>query len=124
MQFSTSKLLSLISSVLSIAASQTPLLIEVGRNGLTFSPPTANVSVGGQVTFKFPETHSVAQRNFATPCAPLSVESFFSGGFVTTNPNGNATAFTITVKDTNPIYYYYVFPSHYRNRIVSIINPT
>jgi plastocyanin len=122
MQFSKFHLLSIFPA---LAASADPLVVEVGEdNALTFSPSTATVAVGDKVTFKFyPPIHSVAQGSFESPCQPLSNDSFFSGGFVTTDSKGNATTFTITVNDTQPIYYYCAFPGHCGQGMVGIINP-
>ncbi|KAG9230607.1 Cupredoxin [Amylocarpus encephaloides] len=121
MQFSRSSLLALIPAL--VAAETTT--VTVGKGGsLTFEPSTAMVPVGGTVEFKFfPMKHSVAQGAFDAPCKPLSADSFWSGGFATSDPAGNATTFSITVKDDKPIYYYCAFPGHCGQGMVGIINP-
>lgn len=115
---------SLLALPLALAAD--PTIIKVGdeQGALTFSPDTATIPVGGVAEFHFyPQIHSVAQGTFEDPCKPLSNTSFFSGGFITSSPSGNATTFKVTITDDKPIYYYCGYPSHCAAGMVGIINP-
>lgn len=118
--------LSLLSSLLALplALGAAPTVVKVGEgSSLTFSPSTVTVPVGGVVEFHFyPMKHSVAQGTFEDPCKPLSNSSFWSGAFATSDPKGNATTFSITVKDDKPIYFYCAFPSHCGSGMVGIVN--
>ncbi|CAG8951360.1 hypothetical protein HYFRA_00007271 [Hymenoscyphus fraxineus] len=119
--------LSLLSVFLALPLTlASPTIIKVGDENasLTFSPSVVSVPVGEIIEFRFyPMTHSVAQGTFEEPCKPLSNSSFWSGPFATKDPKGNATTFSITVKDDKPIYYYCAFPSHCGKGMVGIVNP-
>ena len=59
--------------------------IDVGEDGLNFSPSSLTVVPGDKVEFHFyPPGHSVAQASFANPCQPISNGGFYSGLMVTT----------------------------------------
>lgn len=58
--------------------------INVGEDGLNFSPSSLTVAPGEKVEFHFfPPAHSVAQASFANPCQPISNGGFYSGLMVT-----------------------------------------
>ena len=58
--------------------------IDVGEDGLTFSPSSLTVAPGDKVEFHFyPPAHSVAQASFDNPCQPISNGGFYSGLMVT-----------------------------------------
>lgn len=58
--------------------------IDVGKDGLSFSPSSLTVTPGDKVEFHFyPPAHSVAQSSFANPCEPISDGGFYSGLMVT-----------------------------------------
>jgi plastocyanin len=61
--------------------------VTVGANGLLgFSPNTTTAAAGSTVEFHFfPQTHSVVQGSFSSPCAPLNATSFYSGGMATSS---------------------------------------
>lgn len=62
------------------AASPTTHTVEVGQNGLKFTPDVTTAAVGEMVVFNFhPGNHSVTQAAFDVPCKPLDNTSFFSG---------------------------------------------
>jgi plastocyanin len=43
-------------------------VVQVGKDGLTFTPPTISASPGDTVTYNFnPKNHSVVQSSFADP---------------------------------------------------------
>lgn len=108
------------SSVAPVAAAQTSAassvsgvhVVKVGQNGLTFDPETLTVPVGETVEFHYwPKAHSVARSSFDRPCQPLNTTSFFSGPIQVAS-GMSPTVFSITVNDTNPIWYYCATGSH------------
>ncbi|KAE8381337.1 Cupredoxin [Aspergillus bertholletiae] len=97
--------------------------VDVGEDGFVFDPDTLTVSPGGKVEFHFyPGNHSVAQASFSNPCHPLSASSIFSG-FMTGSNGRPQQIFTLTVNDTNPIWYYCGQIGHCQAGMVGVINP-
>lgn len=90
---------------------------------MTFSPESVNVEVGDKVEFVFyPGNHAVGQSTFDSPCQPLDDDSFYSG--IISRPNGIAdTSFTITVTNSDPIWYYCPTGRHCQAGMVGVINP-
>ncbi|TVY89662.1 putative GPI-anchored cupredoxin [Lachnellula willkommii] len=87
------------------AASAATIKVSVGQNGLTYTPNDITANVGDSVEFDFfPKNHTVTQSSFADPCHPLA-GGFFSG-FVPTTATTLGSTFTITVKDTKPVWIY------------------
>ncbi|GFF41255.1 hypothetical protein IFM51744_04743 [Aspergillus udagawae] len=107
----------------SSSASSAIHTVDVGEHGFTFVPDTLSVSPGSKVEFHFyPGNHSVAQAAFSKPCHPLSQSSFFSGFFPATNGE-SSDVFTLTVNDTNPIWFYCGQIGHCQAGMVGVINP-
>ncbi|KAI9930780.1 hypothetical protein MW887_011537 [Aspergillus wentii] len=97
--------------------------VDVGEDGLTFKPDTINVAPGGKVEFHFyPGSHGVAEASFTKPCHPLSDTSFFSG-FIDSASGESTTVFTLTVNNTDPIWYYCPRTGHCEAGMVGVINP-
>ncbi|TVY47454.1 Extracellular serine-rich protein [Lachnellula occidentalis] len=87
------------------AASAATIKVAVGQDGLTYTPNDITANAGDSVEFDFfPKNHTVTQSSFADPCHPLA-GGFFSG-FVPTNASTLGSTFTITVKDTKPVWIY------------------
>ena len=98
--------------------------VTVGNGALAFSPNSFTAAVGSQVEFVFfPPTHSVAQSSFASPCTPLNNGTGFFSGEMTTATGENANVFTVTINDTNPIWFYCTFPGHCESGMGGVINP-
>ncbi|KAJ5715281.1 uncharacterized protein N7483_012462 [Penicillium malachiteum] len=107
-----------------MSASQTSLVhkIDVGEDGFSFDPASLSASVGDTVEFHFyPQNHSVAQASFDDPCHPLNSSGFFSG-FVPTSEESK-TVFTLTINNTDPIWYYCGQEGHCQAGMVGVINP-
>ncbi|PKX88818.1 cupredoxin domain-containing protein [Aspergillus novofumigatus IBT 16806] len=97
--------------------------VDVGEHGLTFDPDTLSVSPGSKVEFHFyPGNHAVAQGAFSKPCHPFNQSSFFSG-FIPATDGESPEVFTLTVNDTNPIWYYCPQVGHCQAGMVGVINP-
>ncbi|KAH9173488.1 Cupredoxin [Lactarius sanguifluus] len=106
------------------AVAQTNIQVQVGSNGLTFSPSSVNASVGDTVSFVFfPKNHTVTQSSFAAPCQPLAsgIDSSFQpvAAGATTAPS-----FSVTVNATTPLWFYCRQSSHCTSGMVFAINPT
>lgn len=60
-----------ISSLISITLAQQTQIVQVGANGLVFTPDTITAPIGSQVQFNFyPRNHSVVSSVFGNPCQP------------------------------------------------------
>jgi len=95
-----------------------------------FNPDTITANPGDMVQFHFyPMSHSVAQSTFANPCQPLSQGNasaspgFWSGFMPVTAANKTMPVFTITVNDTNPIWFYCATAMHCQMGMSGVINP-
>lgn len=82
--------------------------VEVGFNGtLTFHPEAIGANVGDVVKFTFTsKNHTATQSSFANPCGKK--EGGFNSGFqpVAANQKDDFPTYSITVKDTEPIWMY------------------
>jgi len=110
----------------SVSAASIP--VTVGANGLlAFSPDNITASVGDVITFSFsPKNHSVTQSSFADPCTKLNATALDSGFMAVTSGVG-ATTFSVTVNDTNPLWFYCAQTSpvsHCHSGMVFAVNPT
>ncbi|THX97855.1 hypothetical protein D6D03_08130 [Aureobasidium pullulans] len=96
--------------------------IEVGEDGLVFSPNSTTAAVGDTVTFHFyPRAHGVARSSYSSPCAAM--DNGFNSGFVKVASGESNTTFTITVNNTDPIWYYCPQGDHCQAGMVGVINP-
>ncbi|KAI5208152.1 hypothetical protein E4T39_01441 [Aureobasidium subglaciale] len=97
--------------------------IDVGEGGLVFSPNSTTAAVGDTVTFHFyPRAHGVARSSYSSPCAAMD-NGGFNSDFVMVASGESATTFTITVNDTQPIWYYCPQGDHCQAGMVGVINP-
>ncbi|KAH9013073.1 Cupredoxin [Lactarius pseudohatsudake] len=106
------------------ASAQTNIQVQVGSNGLSFSPSSVNASVGDTVSFVFfPKNHTVTQSSFAAPCQPLA--SGIDSGFQPVAAGATtAPSFTLTVNATTPLWFYCRQSTHCESGMVFAINPT
>lgn len=115
------QLLPLIAVLLSCASAAT-IDIDVGEDGLSFSPNSTTAAKGDTVVFHFyPGKHSVVEGSFDSPCDPLA-NGFYSG-YLDSNSGESKTTFVVTVNDTNPIWFYCSQVGHCQNGMVGVINP-
>ncbi|KAJ6785476.1 hypothetical protein PWT90_01186 [Aphanocladium album] len=104
------------------AASAKIIRVDVGKDGLTYTPNDLKAAVGDEVAFFFhPKNHTVSQSNFKQPCAPLA-NGFFSGFVPTAPQDAGLSSFTITVKDEKPIWFYCGQADHCKKGMVGAIN--
>ncbi|KAJ8087996.1 hypothetical protein PM082_013547 [Marasmius tenuissimus] len=80
--------------------------IDVGLNGLAFTPSNISAAIGDTVTFEFhPKAHGVTQSSFSAPCSPLT-GGFESGLKPVASPDADRPTFVLTINDTAPIWGY------------------
>ena len=77
------------------AAAQTVHTVQVGEQGLVFTPNTITAAQNDIVQFVFASGHSVTQSDLSDPCTPLS--GGFNSGF--SNANGDVWNLTVTTTD-------------------------
>ncbi|OJJ05876.1 hypothetical protein ASPVEDRAFT_32221 [Aspergillus versicolor CBS 583.65] len=97
--------------------------VDVGEDGFTYDPDTVTAAAGDTVEFHFyPGDHSVVQATFSSPCKPLNDSSIYSG-FLMGTADGNQDIFTVTINDTNPVWFYCAQIGHCQAGMVGVINP-
>ncbi|EON61249.1 hypothetical protein W97_00462 [Coniosporium apollinis CBS 100218] len=114
-----------------VARAAATATIAVGRgDGHTFSPDNVKVNPGDVVKFEFfPAKHAVARAEYVFPCVPYESTGagktgFFSGFFNSKEESNNPESWSITVNDTNPIYFYDSAPRLcLEHTMVGVINP-
>jgi plastocyanin len=118
-------------STTAAARANTHTIVAALGGSLTFSPDNVQAEIGDVVEWHFlAANHSVAQSNFANPCAPLDADSssaspsgFFPGfEFVTTPGTQAPNVFQITITDSNPIWYYCPQGTHCQAGMSGVIN--
>lgn len=118
---------SLAVAALSAVASAKTIRVDVGLNGLNFSPNNIQANTGDILEFHYHAiNHSVVAADFATPCQPKAEGGFFSGFFPTSSSENvssgeldrpcvasdgltmllQANVFQVTVNNTTPIWFY------------------
>ncbi|KAI0910584.1 hypothetical protein F4823DRAFT_561762 [Ustulina deusta] len=90
------------------------IVITVGKGSFTFTPNTVTANLGDEIVFEFwSDGHSVARSAFGFPCMPYEYIMPESTGFWSGDiPNVTTSSrprFTITVNDTEPIFFYWCF---------------
>jgi len=109
----------LSAAALSSLAYAADIQVTVGASGLTYSPDTVTAAVGDTVSFHFSRSrHSVVEAAFDTPCQPLA------NGFGVPAQSSSDAVFTVTVTDTNPLFFYCSVAAHCQAGMVGVINPS
>jgi plastocyanin len=91
--------------------------IQVGENGNSYTPATIAAQQGDTVTFHFTgSVHDVVQSTFDAPCTPKS------GGIYAPIQSKAGETFTVTVQNTDPIWFYCSVPGHCNSGMVGVIN--
>jgi plastocyanin len=97
--------------------------VAAGNGNLAYSPNNITAAVGETIEFHFfPPLHSVAQGDFSGPCTPTANGTGFFSGDISTSSGENPNVFTVTINDTNPIWFYCVIPTHCQAGMVGVIN--
>ncbi|KAH8748713.1 Cupredoxin [Hyaloscypha finlandica] len=93
------------------------IVITAGTGGLAFSPDTVTAAVGDVLEFHFVGSiHSAVQGDFSSPC----VQS--SGGF-DSGKISSASVFQVTVKTTDPMWFFCATPTHCQGGMAGVVNP-
>ena len=103
----SSGLSSSLGSASATAAAGQTIRVDVGKNGLNFSPSIVQASPGAKVEYHYyPKNNSVTQSSFQLPCQPLAGGKGINSGFNPTAAGEAPQVFTVTVNDTNPVWIY------------------
>jgi plastocyanin len=94
MQFSLPQLLALTITASQVSAKT--ITVEVGQDGLSFSPDNIKAAEGDIVDFHFDSSHSVNSGPFAKPCSPSTEGGFGSGPL----PNGDNVRTSLSLTPT------------------------
>lgn len=104
--------------------------INVGADGLKFTPDSVTASVGDIILFRFyPQNHSVARSDYLSPCIPYELtgagrQGFWSGFEPINVVLSNPPTFQVMVNDTSPIFFYCSAPGAcVHDGMVGVINP-
>ncbi|KAK4159815.1 hypothetical protein QBC43DRAFT_326382 [Cladorrhinum sp. PSN259] len=82
------------------------ILVDVGKNGLTFEPNNIIELPRTRVRFSFnPKNHSVVQSSFDNPCQPIGPGGF-SSGHIPVGQSPSGVFFDLIVPDTKPLWFY------------------
>ncbi|KAK9442960.1 uncharacterized protein G6M90_00g089920 [Metarhizium brunneum] len=111
-------------SALAAQASAKTIRIDVGKDGLTFSPDSVTAANGDMLEYHFYKQHSVAMGDFANGCRPAAQGGFFSGVMRTSGNGENDQVFQVMVNNTNPMAFYCTVASHCQNGMVGVVNPS
>ncbi|KAL7920755.1 Cupredoxin [Trichoderma austrokoningii] len=118
--FATAAVLGLASQ-----ASAETIRIDVGENGLAFTPDSVTAKVNDILEFHFhPINHSVVLGDFANPCQPAKTGAFFSG-FQPVSSGEGSEVFQVTVNSTDPMFFYCSqnVLSHCISGMSGVVNP-
>ncbi|KAI0691378.1 Cupredoxin [Cytidiella melzeri] len=99
--------------------------VKVRDTSLDFNPSSVMAAPGDTLTFQFvAKNHSVTQSTFTAPCTPMNAMSIDSGFMPISDP-GQVLNFTVTVNDTNPVWFYCKqVLNHCESGMVFALNPT
>ncbi|KID95275.1 extracellular serine-rich protein, partial [Metarhizium majus ARSEF 297] len=111
-------------SALAAQASAKTIRIDVGKDGLAFSPDSVTAANGDMLEYHFYKQHSVAMGDFANGCAPAARGGFFSGVMRTSGNGENSQVFQVMVNSTNPMAFYCTVASHCQGGMVGVVNPS
>ncbi|KAF8266528.1 Cupredoxin, partial [Lactarius quietus] len=98
--------------------------VNVGQNGLAFTPNTVTASVGDMINFVFyPKNHTVTQSTFPAPCQPMA--GGVDSGFQPVAANAtNVPQFSVMVNVTTPLWFFCHQTGHCESGMVFAVNPT
>jgi plastocyanin len=95
-------------AVLALAtiASAANIQVDVGLNGIAFTPSSANATTGDTVQFIFhPKNHTVTQSTFAAPCQAMA--NGIDSGYRPVDANASqAISMIVPVNSSDPLWFY------------------
>jgi hypothetical protein len=103
-------------------------VVNVGKFGLTYTPPFITANPGDFVQLKFfSKNHTFVQSSFQDPCTPLDGGIFagFKPSNITANTTGLVTFQTVTfpVITPDPMWFYCAQGDHCQSGMTFAINP-
>jgi plastocyanin len=103
-------------------------IVEVGKNGLKYTPPYITANIGDEVQMNFfALNHTLVQSSFQDPCEPLANGIFagFQPTSVTKNTTGLVTFKTVKfqVDTKSPLWFYCAQGNHCQQGMTFAINP-
>ncbi|KAM0425563.1 hypothetical protein ACHAPT_009094 [Fusarium lateritium] len=104
--------------LLAAGASAETHKVEVGKGGLKYTPDAIKASKGDIVEFHFDSMHTVVAGDFNKPCTPAASGGFYSGQL----PASGNSFFSITINNTDPIFFYCAIEGHCQAGMASVIN--
>ncbi|KAA8911995.1 hypothetical protein FN846DRAFT_997864 [Sphaerosporella brunnea] len=121
-------LLGVLGAVVNVSAEEH--IVTVGKAAHRFDPDTVYAAVGDVITYEFyPTNHSVVRGAWDFPCIPYElvtpqVNGFFAGFHPVKTIQNNPPRWSVTVNDTNPIFFYCSAPDSCNHwGMVGVVNP-
>ncbi|RSL87106.1 hypothetical protein CEP51_002399 [Fusarium floridanum] len=105
-------------ALLAIGASAATHKVEVGKGGLKYTPDTITAAKGDIIEFHFDSMHTVVAGDFNKPCTPAASGGFYSGQL----PASGNSFFSISINNTDPIFFYCVIEGHCQAGMAGVIN--
>ncbi|KAI8716793.1 hypothetical protein NCS52_00973700 [Fusarium sp. LHS14.1] len=105
-------------ALLAVGASAANHKVEVGKGGLNYNPNTIKAAKGDIIEFHFDSMHTVVAGDFNKPCTPAASGGFYSGDL----PAKGNSFFSITVNNTDPIFFYCAIEGHCQAGMAGVIN--
>ncbi|KAM6517030.1 hypothetical protein FSOLCH5_007983 [Fusarium solani] len=105
-------------ALLAVGASAATHRVEVGKGGLKYTPDTISAAKGDIIEFHFDSMHTVVAGDFSKPCTPATSGGFYSGDL----PASGNSFFSITVNNTDPIFFYCAIEGHCQAGMAGVIN--
>ncbi|EEU38635.1 uncharacterized protein NECHADRAFT_9445, partial [Fusarium vanettenii 77-13-4] len=105
-------------ALLAVGASAATHKVEVGKGGLNYNPNTIKATKGDIIEFHFDSMHTVTAGDFNKPCTPAASGGFYSGDL----PGEGNSFFSITVNNTDPIFFYCAIEGHCQAGMAGVIN--
>jgi plastocyanin len=131
-------LTALVSLLATLGANAAPLVgrqdpapvthfIEVGKDGLVYTPAFINASIGDEVTFRFwAKNHTLVQSTFADPCTPSGdiFAGFHPSNITNNQPNGTIYFDTASfqIGTDAPLWFYCAQADHCQKGMTFAIN--
>jgi plastocyanin len=101
----------------------THTVVVGGEAGLVYTPSTVTAQVGDTIQFEFhAKNHTATQSSFQAPCTPLDAGQNSGFNPVDASLTSGFPTFNVTVKDTNPIWFYCQQSTHCAAGMVFAVN--
>ncbi|RSL49163.1 hypothetical protein CEP54_012541 [Fusarium duplospermum] len=105
-------------ALIAVGASAATHKVEVGKGGLKYTPGTITAAKGDIIEFHFGSMHTVVAGDFNKPCAPAASGGFYSGEL----PASGNSFFSISINNTDPIFFYCAIEGHCQAGMAGVIN--